>query len=89
MRTLLLDALYAVGLGQLHEAVVEFVFAACVLGFLLYLWREYSKEQKRSRLASGIQWTAAETQARKKGRRQVWIAVVIVGAFALLASYSW
>jgi predicted histidine transporter YuiF (NhaC family) len=90
MQTLLLDALYAVGLGQLLEAVVKLLFAAGILGFLLYLWIEYRKERKRSQLASGIQWTVADTQAsleRKKGRRRVWVAIVIV--CALLASYPW
>jgi hypothetical protein len=93
MQPLLLDALYAVGLGRALEAIIELLLGMGVLGvfsYFIYLWVQAGKEHERNRLASGIQWSAAETQARlerKKGRRRVWIAVVIVGA--ILASYPW
>jgi uncharacterized integral membrane protein len=90
MQLLLLDALYAAGLGQLLIALAEYFLGAIVLGFLLYCWVQYSKVQKKQQLASRIRWTQEETQAhraRKKGRLRVLVAVIVV--FALLASYPW
>ena len=93
MHALLLDALYAVGLGQALEALIELLLGAGVLGvfiYFIYLWLKVGREHERKRLASGIQWSAEKTQAhlaRKKGRRRVWAAVIVV--CVLLASYPW
>jgi predicted histidine transporter YuiF (NhaC family) len=90
MRLFLLDALEAAMMGQALGALILYFFLALVvIGLLVAFWKGYKQHQIRQVARQG-QWTVEETLARlerKKGRRRVWVAVIIV--CVILASYPW
>jgi predicted lipid-binding transport protein (Tim44 family) len=92
MGPFLLDALGAAMLGEAMVAAFQILLLGLVIiGLLVAFWKGY-KQQQASQAAKRAQWTAEEARAglaRKKSRQRVWVAAVIVGAFALLASHSW
>lgn len=93
MGTFLLDALEAAMLGQALGALILYLFLALfIIGLLVVLiaFRKGYKQQQMAHIAKRGPWTAAETLAnleRKKGRRRVWVAVIVV--CVILASYPW
>jgi hypothetical protein len=90
MGIFLLDALEAAMLGEAMVALALYLFLALLLiGLLVVFWKGHKQHQLRQ-VAERGHWTAEEVLtnlARKKGRRRVWAAVIVV--CVILASYPW
>ncbi|RZJ88585.1 MAG: hypothetical protein EOO60_10910 [Hymenobacter sp.] len=90
MSTFLLDALEAAMLGEAMVTLTLYFFLALlIIGLIVAFWKGYKQHQLRQ-VAERGQWTAEQTLTRlerKKGRRRVWVAIIVV--CVILASYPW